>query len=385
MSASSTIAPTTMRQTDPKSGPSSGRPSRSAIVHAHPISSSLTDPTLMGEASPIVLTVSGTPARSATPAATTKVHTLTEHPSALTTIVDPYTILATSSEQSSPTQSTFLPAAKAQTAGWADLRRWAETYNDAQLHRISVANRFGIKADGTEANVGLTVAADLHESGGQAFIDELKSQEAKAGKILARTLRRVVPKELQRWIKASNGIGEQSIARLLGTIGDPYIATPLQNAMLDGKRVSVPNGEPYVRSIAQLRAFCGVGAPSRKRKGMTQDELMDQGKPMAKKLLYLLASNAIKEGGRSIEKLLCGEQSLGATWHYRAVYEERRLDTIEKCHATECVRCGPSGKPAQPGSPWSDAHKHADGLRIVAKEILADMWLARRDAMEASL
>ncbi len=47
----------------------------------------------------------------------------------------------------------------------------------------------------------------------------------------------------------------------------------------------------------------------------------------------------------------------------------------DKTHTVECVRCGPSGKPAQPGSPWSKGHQHAHALRVVGKEILRDLWV----------
>ena len=40
----------------------------------------------------------------------------------------------------------------------------------------------------------------------------------------------------------------------------------------------------------------------------------------------------------------------------------------------ECKRCGPSGRPALPGSPWSDAHRHADALRVTGKEFLRLLW-----------
>jgi hypothetical protein len=63
----------------------------------------------------------------------------------------------------------------------------------------------------------------------------------------------------------------------------------------------------------------------------------------------------------------------------RETYDKRKAATEGRVHATECVRCGPSGKPAQPGSPWSDAHRHADALRIVSKELLKQLWRAARD------
>ena len=43
-------------------------------------------------------------------------------------------------------------------------------------------------------------------------------------------------------------------------------------------------------------------------------------------------------------------------------------------HAAECKRCGPKGKPAQPGSPLSAAHQHARAIRLIAKAILRDLW-----------
>jgi hypothetical protein len=65
---------------------------------------------------------------------------------------------------------------------------------------------------------------------------------------------------------------------------------------------------------------------------------------------------------------------------YRAVYDEARAQYAEKLHAAPCVRCGPSGKPAQPGSPWSAGHQHAAALRRVSKAVLKDLWAASRDA-----
>jgi hypothetical protein len=63
----------------------------------------------------------------------------------------------------------------------------------------------------------------------------------------------------------------------------------------------------------------------------------------------------------------------------RELYDQRKAATEGCVHATPCVRCGPAGKPAQPGTPWSDGHRHADALRIVSKTLLKDLWLAARD------
>jgi hypothetical protein len=50
---------------------------------------------------------------------------------------------------------------------------------------------------------------------------------------------------------------------------------------------------------------------------------------------------------------------------YRTVYDDRRVHT------------------ALTHPEWTDGHSHNDGLRIVAKEILKDLWRAARDVHEA--
>ena len=157
-------------------------------------------------------------------------------------------------------------------------------------------------------------------------------------------LNRAVRKHpLGEWQRAQKGVGEKTFARLLATMGgDPY--------------VNLATGEP--RTVSQLWSYCGHGDSTRRiRKGMTQDELFACGSPTAKKRLWLIASKCLMAQGP-----------------YADVYYARKAANEGRTHAAECRRCGPSGKPAQPGSPWSDAHRHADALRIVGKEILRDLW-----------
>jgi hypothetical protein len=72
---------------------------------------------------------------------------------------------------------------------------------------------------------------------------------------------------------------------------------------------------------------------------------------------YLVAVSIVKAGGP-----------------YREVYDVARAKYLDAVHAAPCKRCGPAGKPAQPGSPISAGHQHARALRIVAKEVLKDLW-----------
>lgn len=249
--------------------------------------------------------------------------------------------------------------------GWLELRIWAEMLHDAQLARIAAGNRAA--RGGVDPGVY------------EAHVEQLASVEHACALAMRRCFRRVVPAELVAWQKEQRGIGEHLVARLLGHLGDPLIATPHQwtttppqghvcdPAHCGDKRHLVAL-EPYQRTVSQLWAYCGHGDPARKKhKGMTADEAFGLGSPGCKMLVHLLAEACMKQkpGNR-----------------YRDIYENRRLLTVERVHAAPCVRCGPSGKPAVAGSPWSKAHQHADALRVVGKELLRDMWRIRHAASQ---
>lgn len=148
---------------------------------------------------------------------------------------------------------------------------------------------------------------------------------------------------LAPWAKDIKGVGEKSIARLISHIGDP------------GER---PN-------VAKLWAYCGLGDPARKRhKGMTQEEAFRLGNPSAKKQCWLI--------GEAFVKVRSGP--------YREVYDLSREQYADRVHATLCVRCGPAGKPAVPGSPWSLKHQHEAAKRKAVKAFLRDLWIASRQS-----
>ncbi len=155
---------------------------------------------------------------------------------------------------------------------------------------------------------------------------------------------------LAPWAKGVRGLGELSIARLIATIGDPYIATP--HHWEDGVCVE---DEQRPRTVSQLCQFCGVGNPNLKRaKGMTQAEAFKLGNPRAKKQLYLIAGSFLKAGNRD-------------------VYDAARAEYAERKHERPCPQCH-----AIAGDPWRDGHKHMAAMRKVEKRFLRDLWLAAR-------
>jgi hypothetical protein len=231
------------------------------------------------------------------------------------------------------------------SSGWLELRIWAEMFHDAQKQRIASVNR--AERGGVDPDIYV------------AYIEAVERAEHTCRLQLRKTYRRVVPVDIREWQKNAHGIGVDLLARLLGHLGDPVIATPHHWEGTGSDRVLVAD-PPFRRTVAQLWQFCGHGAPGRVRKGMTADELAALGNPNLKMIVHLMAECAMKQMSSP----------------YRVVYDDARAATVDKLHTVECVRCGPSGKPAQPGTPWNPGHQHAHALRVTGKEILRDLWLA---------
>jgi len=237
------------------------------------------------------------------------------------------------------------------------------TLDDLEALRIAQENRYrsltehGTSENGVEWGYGLD-DNDPQVAQAGAIVESIKALEHTAALNLQRLMRK---HPLGPWVKAQRGIGDKQAARLLGVIGDPYWHT----------------AEDRPRTVSELWAYCGLhtlparhpsidtqertaggeyNVAARRRKGQQSNWSDD-----AKKRAWLIATSCLKAGGP-----------------YREVYDARRAATADRVHAVECVRCGPSGKPAQPGSPWSAGHQHADALRITSKAILRDLWREAR-------
>ncbi len=217
------------------------------------------------------------------------------------------------------------------SGGWDALRLFAEMYEDAQKARIGCENRVR----------SATVDEDLTA----ASLAALANAENELKKALGKQYKRTVPTPIQEWAKQTKGIGKTSphlLARLLGVIGHPVLATPHHWEGEGTDRVLVAD-PPFLRNVAKLWAYCGHGDPSRKRaKGMSAAQAASLGNPRAKMIVHLLAEAVIKSANED----------------YRIVYDARR-------EATAVIH-----------PDWSKGHSHNDALHIVAKEILRDLWRA---------
>lgn len=235
-----------------------------------------------------------------------------------------------------------------QTAAWVELRICADLLWRAQEERKAVSNMLRH----TDADMFGHILANV------------EATEHAAKLMLRRCYRRTVPDSLKALEKANRGLGIDILARILGRLGDPYIATPHWWEGTGSNRVLM-QGEPYVRTIGQLWQYCGHGAPARKAKGMSAEDLMGLGSPDLKMLVHIAAECAMKAGKP-------GDR-------YRDAYDTAREAVAEKVHTAKCPQCVGS---SNEGDPWRPGHQHAHALRMVGKEILRDLWLARHEEEE---
>jgi len=218
----------------------------------------------------------------------------------------------------------------------------AETLDDIESARVAAENRARALWH-PEQRIGLPKE---HEAvlKAEGIAQALLEQERK---VIKEVEALVLGSPVGAWCKRQKGIGAKQLGRLLGQIGDPY------------RRYDAETGEISERTIAQLWSFCGYAVHNGQAPRPVRGAQLSYN-PDARKRAFVIAASCIKQMGSP----------------YRVVYDDARTKYADAIHASECKRCGPSGKPAQPGSPLSDGHKHARAMRLTAKAILKDLWLA---------
>lgn len=252
----------------------------------------------------------------------------------------------------------------------ADVLDDLEAVRIANENRLRQLTRIEADADGKERGFGLPLDhPDVARLA--ALVDALVKAEHNAQLNLERMMRR---HPLGPWVKATRGVGEKQAARLLAAIGDPYWNT-LHNRPRTVSELWAYAGYHVLRTgqgaaDSQTRnAGSGStggnldqrsGEPQRASVGVAATRVRGQRanwSATAKMRAHLVAVSIVKAGGP-----------------YREVYDAARAKYEDAVHHVECRRCGPSGEPAQPGSPLSAGHQHARALRAVAKAVLRDLW-----------
>jgi hypothetical protein len=228
----------------------------------------------------------------------------------------------------------------------------AEILDDTEKTRIANENRLRQMTRGTEDKDGRERGLGMDERHPDVakvadMVSALQAIENDATRLLMKTVKE---HPLGPWVMAQKGVGLKQGGRLLASIGNPYLREWVDKDY-------VFHREP--RTVSQLWSFCGHGDASRRpKKGMSQAEMFALGNPDAKMRVYLVAESIMKARGP-----------------LRETYDARKAATEGRLHRVECRRCGPSGSPAKIDSPWSDAHRHADALRLVGKSLLFEMWV----------
>jgi hypothetical protein len=231
------------------------------------------------------------------------------------------------------------------------LRALAVTLADLQKMRIMSGNR--IAAAERAYGDALPHLHEVHEP--------LLDAEQRAERMLRQVWRR---HPLAPWAKTIPGCGEKLIARLIAVVGEPSLRVVGHWARTEtsGRVWVVERYEE--RTAGQLLAYCGHGEPRRSERvaRMTQAEVFKHGNPAAKQAAWKLGYQFMRTRGSP----------------YRDIYTAERARYTDKLHARACPRCGPAGRPALPGSPWSNNHAHHAAIRNTTHAFLIDLWRESR-------
>lgn len=222
----------------------------------------------------------------------------------------------------------------------------SETLSDLEEVRIRMENRLRSltmltsEEDGTLHGFGMDADEPMVQEYVK-YVANMQEVEKQSIKVIQKALKN---SPLGAFVASQKGLGEKTVARLLGSIGDPYWHTV----------------EDRPRRVGELWAYCGMdvrgGKAPRRTKG-TQSNWNSE----ARKRVWLIA--------KSVEKQSSGK--------YRTIYDTSKLQYSMNPHTQDCAQCkAKAGEPLKPG------HAQARALRKVAKEVLKDLWLESRKMHE---
>lgn len=220
----------------------------------------------------------------------------------------------------------------------------AETVDDledlrkATENRVRMLTRGEVDADGHIRGLALT-----EDNPNVVRINATLDLITEAEKTAVRNLELVMKNHpLGPWIKAQNGLGMKTVARLLAAIGDPY-----WNTLHDRPR-----------TVSELWAYCGLavhgGKAQRRAKGQTSN-WSDTAKMRAWNIVQPIIKNRNSPYRHLYDQVKEGLQG--------SVYDQHYEGRMFK------------GKPITVGQPLSPGHIDARAQRVVMKEILKDLWI----------
>lgn len=210
---------------------------------------------------------------------------------------------------------------------WPELRLAAEQVHTCMDTRIALENRVR--------------QAAVDPAMFDPILEQAKKTENAAIKTMTAAYRSSVPDIIKTWAAEQRGVGEKSMARLLGHLGHPIIATPHCYEGVGADR-KLMQGETFERSLRQLWQYCGHGAPIKRRKGMSAEEAAWGGSPQCKMIVHEhIAVNIIRTKGP-----------------LAPVYYRTKQDKLDQG--------------------WTKGHAHNHGIRMVGKEFLRELYNVSR-------
>jgi hypothetical protein len=234
----------------------------------------------------------------------------------------------------------------------------AAQLDDAERNRIANENRLRTILDTSEHGFG----KDPDEPLAKHFAEIVENMKAIEHQSILNLQRAVKQHPLGFWVVETKGVGLKQGGRLLATLRDPYWHDSRDRETGE----CLPNSN-RPRGLRELYALAGMDVTDGGVAPVKQKGVKAHWNPLLRQRLWLVADKCIQVTASP----------------YRQVYDASRERYAEAVHLVPCKRCGPSGKPAKPGSPLSLGHQHARARRIMGKEILRDIWEAARKLHEA--
>lgn len=277
------------------------------------------------------------------------------------------------------------------TVTYSRLRTLCEMFEDHQKNRISQQNRLRSLTTSEYTRSRRRSMDDV-----PPLVATLLHIENELSRDMIEEYHRVAPSGIIEWQEDTPGVGDHTLARLLGHLGHPRHAQPEYWAdnpsVADGEFGDADNpkkalilGDPFERTVGQLWQYTGHGRAERRRKGMTKDEALRLGNPRCKMLVHLIATGVVKEQIRKNE-----DGTRTARGELGEFYLAEKLRYNDRTHSGPCsggytaagpgkilfAKCKVEGRHAEAGDPYSPGHVNAIALRHLGKEILRELWEA---------
>jgi hypothetical protein len=227
-----------------------------------------------------------------------------------------------------------------------------------------------------------------------ALVESMEATEKDAVKALERQMSR---HPLGPWVKSMKGVGPKQGARLLASVRDPY-----WNDVHDRPRtvselwsycgyrpIDLPGADQTVSGTQPPSV--GAGNPPRISQRFTKG-VKANWSPTARMRAWNIADSCVKQLRAPCAKVEGDDNAVhvdGCTCSpYRVLYDQARVKYADAVHDSVCrnrskINPNGCGTVAHPewgalGSPLRPGHLRARAYRIVAKQILKDLWLESR-------